>query len=258
MSIIQVALGLNGLWWTLILIGPLVVLQRSLHRELQTVFYLLTRKPVVAISLFSMLFFPGVLLHEGSHYLMAKLLGVRTLRVSLIPRPIKNGRKLQLGFVETVSANSIKDTLIGFAPLISGMVAVGYIGMVRLDAAVAWAGVMRGGAQAILPLASHLIDIPDFWIWFYLAFVISSTMLPSASDRQGWLPVGLLVVGVILVGLLIGIGGWLFTRVAPVVNQAMSGIAGVLAISLAIHLVCWFPVVTIRWLLSWITGLQVS
>ena len=258
MSITQAVTGLNGLWWTLILIGPLVVLQRSLHRELQTVFFLLTRRPVLAISLFSMLFFPGVLLHEGSHFLMAKLLGVRTLRVSLIPRPIKGGQKLQLGFVETVSANPVKDALIGFAPLITGMVAVGYIGLVRLDAAAVWSRMMSGGPAAFGGVFTGLLDRPDFWIWFYLAFVISSTMLPSASDRQGWLPVGLLVAVGVGIAVLIGVGGTLFARVAPPVNQAFSGVAAVLAVSLAIHVVCWFPVVLFRLILNWVTGLEVN
>ena len=57
------------------MLGPLLLLQRALHREIQVVFLLITRRPEITVALFSLLFFPGVLLHEGSHYLMAKILG---------------------------------------------------------------------------------------------------------------------------------------------------------------------------------------
>ena len=36
---------------------------------------MITRRPEMAVALFSLLFFPGVLLHETSHYLMAKITG---------------------------------------------------------------------------------------------------------------------------------------------------------------------------------------
>ena len=62
--------NLDGLWWLLLLLGPLLLLQRSLHREIQVLFLVVTRRPDIAIALFSVLFFPGVLLHEGSHYLV--------------------------------------------------------------------------------------------------------------------------------------------------------------------------------------------
>ncbi len=88
---------LDGLWWLLLLIGPQLVLQRWLHREIQAVFLLLTRRAELALVLFSLLFFPGVLLHEASHYLTAFLLGVRVGGISLIPQVLpktntKNGK----------------------------------------------------------------------------------------------------------------------------------------------------------------------
>jgi hypothetical protein len=61
------------------------------NRETQAVFLLLTRRGEVAMVLFAVLFFPGVLLHEVSHYVMAQLLGVRTKRFSLIPKPLPDG-----------------------------------------------------------------------------------------------------------------------------------------------------------------------
>jgi hypothetical protein len=61
---------LDGLAWLLLMLGPLLLLQPVLHREIQAVFLLLTRRPALTIGLFSLIFFPGVLLHEGSHFVV--------------------------------------------------------------------------------------------------------------------------------------------------------------------------------------------
>ena len=95
---------------------PLVYLQRLLHREIQIIFYLITRNKPLTIALFSMLFFPGVFLHELSHFLMAKVLGVRTGKFSLIPQSLDTGY-LQLGYVETEQTDILRDSLIGLSPI---------------------------------------------------------------------------------------------------------------------------------------------
>ena len=122
---------LDGLGWLLLMLGPLLFAQRWLHREIQILFLLLTRKPVIALGLFSLLFFPGVLLHELSHYLVARLLGVRTGRFSLLPSLMADG-KLRLGYVETAGSDVVRDALIGTAPLLSGGAAVAFLGINRL------------------------------------------------------------------------------------------------------------------------------
>src|SRR5512143_2626739 len=109
------------------MLGPLLFAQRWLHREVQWVFLLITRSPSVSVGLFSLLFFPGVLLHELSHFLMARLLGVRAGRFSLLPSVVEGG-KLRLGFVETAETDWVRDALIGAAPLITGGAAVAYLG----------------------------------------------------------------------------------------------------------------------------------
>ena len=72
-----------GLVWLLIVLGPLLFSQRVLTREIQAVLFLLTRRPRMSLGIFSALFFPGVLLHEASHLVTARLLGVKTGRLSL-------------------------------------------------------------------------------------------------------------------------------------------------------------------------------
>ena len=70
----------DGLFWFALTLVPLALLQRLLHREIQAVLLILSRSPEFTIAMFSIIFLPGVLLHEFSHYLVAVVLGVRTAR----------------------------------------------------------------------------------------------------------------------------------------------------------------------------------
>jgi hypothetical protein len=97
----------------------LYLLQHRLHFEFQAIFLLITRRTDIALVLFSLLFFPGVVLHETSHYVLARLLGVRTGHFSLLPQPLPDGR-LRLGYVETASTDLLRDALIGITPLLAG------------------------------------------------------------------------------------------------------------------------------------------
>src|SRR5512134_1669722 len=97
-----------GLVWFIVMLVPLVVLQRLLHREIQAVFLILTRDTRLTMGIFSILFLPGVFLHELSHFVMAKVLRVRTGKFSVFPQSLPDGR-LQLGFVETARADAVRD-----------------------------------------------------------------------------------------------------------------------------------------------------
>ena len=248
---------LDGFLWLLLMLGPLLVLQRALHRQLQGVFLILTRRPAVAMGIFSFIFLPGVALHEGSHYLMARLLGVHTGRVSLLPRPTRTGM-LQLGFVETAHTDVVRDALIGAAPLITGGMVVAYIGVTRMKLLPAGGLLLSGPIVNFWQELSQLPAQPDFWLWFYLAFVVSSTMLPSASDRRAWLPIGLVVGGLFLLAVLAGAGPWMLANLAPSLNSILRGVGAVFAISAAVHLVILVPVWVIRVLLSKLTGMEIQ
>src|SRR5512142_3213793 len=152
---------LGGVGWLLLMLVPLLFAQRSLQREIQCVFLLITRRQTWSLGMFSLLFFPGVLLHELSHFLMARLLGVRTGRFSLLPSVVEGG-KLRLGFVETAETDLVRDALIGTAPLITGGAAVAYLGISRLGlmglAGYAWQADWQAFWQGLFPLPG----LPDF------------------------------------------------------------------------------------------------
>ncbi|MCB0028590.1 MAG: hypothetical protein KDE28_11820, partial [Anaerolineales bacterium] len=76
----------TALVWLLVSLPVLLLLQRWIHRHLQGVALLLTGKVQLAVVVYALVLFPGVLLHELSHWLMATILFVRTGKVSLFPQ----------------------------------------------------------------------------------------------------------------------------------------------------------------------------
>ena len=249
--------NLDGVLWLLLLLGPLFLLVRLVHREIQINLLLVVRHPELVKVIFSLLFIPGVLLHEFSHYLAAVLLGVRTGRFSLIPQSMPDGR-LQLGYVETASTDMVRDAMIGAAPLILGGIFVGYAGTVRLGLDGLWLAANSGSIASFSDAAQRVYGLPDFWLWFYLTFAVSSTMLPSASDRRAWLPLLLTSIALVVLALFFGLGDWLLQNAAPLFNQALRSLAAVFAISALLHLGLLPPFIGLRYLLQRITGLRIS
>ncbi|HEY5140950.1 MAG TPA: hypothetical protein VIJ25_16780, partial [Methylococcales bacterium] len=127
----------DGLLWLTVASLLLIFLQRSLHREIQAFILILSRRPNFTQVAFALIFLPGVFLHELSHFLTAKILGVQTGKFSLIPQAQPNG-KLRLGYVETASGGFIRDALIGAAPLVTGSLLVAYAAIYLLRLLPLW------------------------------------------------------------------------------------------------------------------------
>ncbi|MEP7358411.1 MAG: hypothetical protein ABI847_14285, partial [Anaerolineales bacterium] len=82
---------LSAWFWLLLTLLPLVFLERWVHRHLQGIWLLLFRDPDLALIMYSLLMLPGVILHEGSHWLAATMLGVRAGRFSVVPERLPDG-----------------------------------------------------------------------------------------------------------------------------------------------------------------------
>lgn len=247
---------LTGLGWLALSLVLFLFVQRWLHLEIHAVFLILTRHNGLALGLFSLVFFPGVLLHELSHYLMARLLRVRTGRLSLLPRVMANGQ-VRLGYVETARTDVLRDALIGTAPLIAGGLLVAYLGVAVFALPPIFEMLSQGSWQPAWQALAHIPNRPDFALWFYLAFTISSTMLPSTSDWRAWPP---LVIGLgvlLVVALIAGAGNWMLENLAPGLLSVFNALTMVFAISLVLHLLLGVPIWLLRMLLSKVTGLRV-
>lgn len=247
----------DGLIWLVLALGVFIFLQRSLHREIQAFFLIMTRRPVMTQVIFALVFFPGVLLHETSHFLMAKLLGVQTGKFSLVPQAQMDG-KLRLGYVETASGGFIRDALIGAAPLVTGSLFVAYAGIYQMHLLPLWDLLRVADWAGFWMMLMTVPQTPDFWLWFYLTFTISSTMMPSTSDRQAWLPLGLLVVGLVGVAILAGAGTWMLANLAPRFNQFLRTLAMIFALSGILHGLLILPFLLLHTILARITGIDVG
>jgi hypothetical protein len=247
----------DGLFWFVLAILALAWLQRVLHHEIQAVILILTRNPALTVGLFSVLFFPGVFLHEFSHFLMAKLLVVPTGGFSLFPQSLPDGR-LRLGYMETAQTDIARDSLIGAAPILTGGLAVALIAIYPLNLMPLW-GVLRNAQFDLFWLGvTFLPQVKDFWLWFYLAFAISSTMMPSESDRHAWLPLGLIVLVLLALATAAGAGPWMMKSVAPSLNVFLRSAALVFVLSAGLHAVLSLPVMLMHRILSRVTGLDVK
>ena len=248
---------MSGVFLLVVFLVPFLLVQRWLHREIQAVFLLLTRRPTASLGLFSLLFFPGVLLHEASHFVMARVLGVRTAGFSLLPQVLPNGQ-LRLGYVETAQADWVRDAIIGMAPLITGGILIAILGTYQLGLIPLADYINQGNWTVIWHALAGLPDQPDFWLWFYLAFAVSSMMMPSSSDRRAWLPVAVIIVVLFGLAALAGAGPWLLANLTPLLNQALYAVALVFGVSLLLHMVLLIPIGLFRLLLNRLTGLTVS
>ena len=236
---------------------PLIFLQRKFHRELQAIFLILTKRGDITMVVFALIFFPGVLLHELSHFLMAKALLVPTGGFSLIPSSQPNG-KLRLGYVEVSQTDILRDAVIGAAPLIAGGLFVSYTAIYPLKLLPLWDALRAANFPAFWAGFYALPQQPDFWLWAYLAFTVSSTMLPSESDRHAWLPVGGVIIALLAFAIIAGAGVWLLENLAPPLNTFLRSVAVIFGLSAAAHGLFLMPLLLLHKGAARLTGRDIQ
>lgn len=151
------------------------------------------------IVLWSIIFLPGTVIHEISHFLLAAATGARTGKIEIFPEFLEKeldeeeSGSVRLGSVQVARLNPIQGFLVGLAPFFSGL------------ALLIW-------------LASMLqtdFQMERFWplaIETYFFFVIANSFFPSWSDIRQTLP---LIFISIIVGLLIWLLGFQF-QISPI------------------------------------------
>lgn len=195
--------GWSILFWLIVTFALLYPLNHWINSHVQGVAFLLTGSQKVSIWFFWVLFLPGTLLHELSHWLTAKLVGVKTSGFSLWPKQ-KGANQLQMGAVQVYVNDPFRHSLIGLAPLIFGSIAVLLIGYGWLKLEQIGLALVSGNLDQFWRAITVTLSVPDVWLWFYLVFAISNAMLPSASDREAWRS-ALMYLGLMIV-LALGLG----------------------------------------------------
>ncbi len=218
---------------------------------------LLVRSPEIALLLYSLVLFPGVLLHEVSHWLAATFLGVRTGRFSVWPAHQPDGT-LRLGYLETERTDFFREALVGAAPLVLGSLVVGLVGFFRLDLEPVGQALAAGDLGAAVQAAQQSLGRPDAWLWGYVVFAVSNSMLPSASDRRAW-PAAVLALG--LLGVLLAVAGFgplAVKSLASLIEGAARAAAAVFSITISLDLIALPLLFVIEALAARATGLRVE
>lgn len=250
-------LDFDGFVFFAISLIVLIITQRLLQKEIQVVLLLITGNPNLAIGIFSILLLPGVFIHEFSHFLMAILLRVPVLKISFVPEVTKKGR-IRLGFVQTAKADVVRDSLIGLAPFIVGLVLLAIIGTSKFGINAIANQPIGEYSEIILSLIRQIPNVTDFGIWLYLAFAISTTMIPSESDRQSWKLIFIVLILVLTVVFVSGLGDWMMTQIYPTINKWLFSLGFILIGSAIVHVLLIIPVWLLRQVIQMFSGYRVA
>lgn len=244
--------------WVALALPILLLMQRWIHTHLHGIALLLMGKPERAVILYAIILFPGVLLHEVSHWLMATLLGVRTGSFSLLPRSQTNG-SVQLGYVEYYkqSLGAVRESLIGGAPLVTGTAVILLIGFRIFGAADLTAAIQSGDIDNVTAALGQIFAVPDFLVWLYLLFAIGNAMMPSRSDRRAW-PAFLLTLVIAAVVLsLLGVQRVIFTGVAGAAQTVFGYLGSAFSMAIAVNILFMLLLAGLEALVSQIKGVNV-
>lgn len=157
----------------------LFLLSQYLSKALSAWFYYIFKNQAVVIHVLSILFLPGVILHELSHLLTASMLFVPTGEIEFLPEI--RGNEVKMGSVSIAKTDPFRRFLIGVAPLLAGL------GILFLLFWYFVPGLTLFSWQTALLV--------------YAVFEISNTMFSSRKDMEG--AVGLLIFAVIIFILLL-------------------------------------------------------
>lgn len=125
--------------------------------------------PNLTKKLYFLLFFPGIIIHELSHFFVASLLLVPTGKISFFPEEEK------MASVQVAKTDPVRQTLIGLAPTIAGTAAILAIFFFALKLPI-----KVFTLSELFSLLKNTRHLP----WLYLIFSINNTMFTSPQDRR--------------------------------------------------------------------------
>jgi hypothetical protein len=202
-------------------------LSRQLSVRTQLVVYFATGSLDLATLAIFLLLLPGVFVHELSHWLAAKLLGLRTSRFRVWPKRHKD--RIGLGSVSVQRGGTWRDSAVGMAPLFTGSILLALVGAAVFQSDMMLDQLAQGRLLDTLGAFFDALTQPDGAVWAYALFVIGNSMMPSRSDRQ---PLRLLLIYVafaaliyVVVGLPIdpitALLGWLIPAIQLLVGSLL-------------------------------------
>jgi len=176
----------------------LYVITRRLTQNLYTALFLLFRNRPLAISIISILYFPGTIIHELAHMFTAEILQVKTSGLTLVPEGLEN-TEVKTGSVMITQTDPIRRAIIGVAPVFVGL---GLLGLISYFIPQLW-------QQTVLDAQNNVL-FSSFTVYYllftvYSLFAVSNTMFSSKEDMEGFWPVVLVSILFAIAGYIVGI-----------------------------------------------------
>ncbi len=215
----------------------------------------MTRSFQTTTILYYTFFLPGVFIHELSYWLAAGIFNVHA-KSSLQWPEAQEIAELDLSFVELdKNANPLRIALITLAPIITGLTIVWLIANNILNFSTFFTQISSGELDDIGMAIRDLTGTADFWLWTYLLFVISNTMIPKLTNLKGLrsVLVGIGIAAVILVVIGVGEPVVLRTLTGPVAN-ALNLLSGTIIVIMFIDVLFVVGLGTIEALIERVTG----
>lgn len=163
----------------------LYLLKRALTLYLSLTLHRMTGSERWTVNLLAFLFWPGTVIHELAHYLMAVILRVPVFGMSLIPKLEEKGY-VKLGSVSIAQSDLLRRFFIGIAPFVIGTALL--IGTLFLVTAQNW--------------------FQNKWILVlvgYIVFELGNTMFSSRKDMEGAIKLLFILAVIILILFLFGV-----------------------------------------------------
>lgn len=216
-----------------VLVFILAIFRKQLTFEIKGISLLILNTTKPGSWLYTIVFLPGTIIHELSHYLMAEVLRVKTGKITIFPGEEIEGEK-SLGSIETIKTDPIRGFFIGISPLITGTISL--IVLARLLGDV-WA-----------------VKTP-FWqtaLLVYAVIVFSNSMLTSKSDRRYWPFMAVLSLGLYFLFQQIQLTPP--ERLQPLINQTLKTINSALILAFFLELSLIVVLFSLRLALERITN----
>jgi hypothetical protein len=157
MNIIQ-----NSSFWILIFLIQIFLISNisnKIFNQIYLYLYKYIRNEKIVVFIVGVMFMPGTLIHELSHAITAIFLGAKVKSFSIWPKFENNS--IKLGYAEVTKLDTFRNTLIGIAPLIFGIILNYYL------------------VQLFV-----ISNIEVKFLLFYFIFQISNSMFLSESDTK--------------------------------------------------------------------------
>jgi len=166
--------------------------------RIQGISLLITGKKSTGIKIYSLIFLPGVIIHELSHFFTAALLNVRTGNITIFPSEKKEG-EISLGSVQMAETDFIRTSLIGAAPFFTGLIAIYALVKLQFAYLLDQPDIYSWVNQFITNTTK--LSQPITWLTLYAILAIANTMYTSKEDRRAWPVISfflLLFLGVVI------------------------------------------------------------